>query len=54
MRPHRLSGAPFAADHLADVLFGDPKLDEEVVLPFDLRHFDRFRIVDEGLAQSSR
>ena len=39
---------PFASDDLADVVFGDAKLDEQVVLTLDLSHFDRLGVVDQG------
>src|SRR5689334_25325795 len=45
---HRLRRAPLASDDFADVVFGHAKLDEQVVLAFDLGDFYGFGVIDQG------
>jgi hypothetical protein len=47
-RANGLSRAAIAADDLADIVLGDAKLDDRVVVPLDLANLNGIGVVDEG------
>lgn len=50
---HGLGGAPFLANHLADVPLGHAQLEQRVLIAVDLTHLNAVGVIDQGLGNGA-